>query len=353
MMKPEIGSEFWCGCTPLDGSGVTALLPAGMDTRYTLCGRTALELLLRDAMPIGSAYLPSYCCHTMIEPFVAKGIRVQFYDVFFTPTGIGWDFDENHCCDLVFLMDYFGFRNEHTIRLAQKQKAAGKMVIYDATHAMFCIDMDYRPYDYVFGSFRKWFGVNAGFCAKRGVWNDFAALSRNIPYAETRNAAFLRKQQYMAGHSINKQQFLDAFSQAEEALETDYIGYAPDAASMQILKTVNVDFIRQKRRENAALTIEQINTLGLDTVSSPYRQVKTGDCPLFVPLQVSPDRRADLRRLLIQNRVYLPIHWPVSALHEKIGGIYDTELSFVCDQRYGQQDMHRAIELIKEFLSYG
>ena len=43
MMKPEIGSEFWNGCTALDGTGVASLLPAGMDTRYTLCGRAADE----------------------------------------------------------------------------------------------------------------------------------------------------------------------------------------------------------------------------------------------------------------------------------------------------------------------
>lgn len=108
-------------------------MPRHMDTRYTLCGRTALELVLRDAMPVGSAYLPAYCCHTMIEPFVAKGIRVQFYDVFFTATGIDWDFDEDNGCQLVFLMDYFGFRNEKTFRIAQRQKAKGKCVVYDAT----------------------------------------------------------------------------------------------------------------------------------------------------------------------------------------------------------------------------
>ena len=345
----EIGSEFWNGCTPLDGSGVEELLPAGMDARYTLCGRTALELVIRDAMPIHSAYLPSYCCHTMIEPFVAKGIRVQFYDVFFTQSGIGWDFDENHGCDLVFLMDYFGFRSEDTTQLAQAQKAAGKTVIYDATHAMFCQNMDYRPYDYVFGSFRKWFGVNAGFCAKRGSWKAFPELTQNTAYTSRRNTAFADKQQFMAGKPVDKQQFLDAFCQAEEYLEIDYISYAPDADSLQILKTVNVDLIRQKRRENAAFAMERINAMGSDLVCSPYRQLSKSDCPLFVPLQVDPAHRTDLRRLLIQNCVYLPIHWPVSALHENAGSIYNTELSFVCDQRYGTDDMERALEIIRSF----
>ena len=349
MMKSEIGSEFWTGCTLLDGTGVAQLLPARMDTRYTLCGRTALELVIRDAMPIRSAYLPSYCCHTMIEPFVSKGIRVMFYDVFFTDTGISWNFDDNHGCDLVFLMDYFGFCGESTFRIARQQKTAGKLVVYDATHAMFCRNMDYSPCDYVFGSFRKWFGVNAGFCAKKGAWKTFPELTENTGYCTARNKAFAHKQLFMAGKSVEKELFLAAFSQAEESLETDYVGYGPDAQSMDILQKVNVEYIRKMRQENAAFAIEQINGMESLVFRSPYKQVQEGECPLFVPLQVSADRRTDLRRLLIENRVYLPIHWPASDLHQHLGDIYNTELSFVCDQRYTQADMERAIKILRSF----
>lgn len=350
MNMREIGSEFWTGCTPLDGSGVAELLPAGMESRYTLCGRTALELVIRDAMPVRSAYLPSYCCHTMIEPFTAKGIAVKFYDVFFTDNGIGTAFDENNDCDLVFLMDYFGFRDKKTMILAAEQKANGKVVVYDATHAMFCENMDYSACDYVFGSFRKWFGVNAGFCAKRGSWKNFPELTQNAAYTSKRNTAFGDKQQFMAGKPIDKAVFLDAFSQAEESLETDYIGYGPDEESLKILQAVNVDFIRKRRRENAVFAIAGINENPALPVHSPYRQVNTGECPLFVPLQAARDFRTDLRYRLIESRVYLPIHWPLSNLHEINAvskEIYDTELSFVCDQRYTLQDMLRALKIIR------
>lgn len=352
MMTKEIGSEFWSGCTPMDGNGIRGLLPAGMESYYTLCGRTALELVLRDAMPIRSAYLPSYCCHTMIEPFAAKGIRVQFYDVFFTDTGIHCSFAEDNDCDLVFLMDYFGFLNDKTALRAAQQKAAGKCVVYDATHSIFCENMDYSAYDYVFGSFRKWFGVNAGFCAKRGKWKAFPMLTGNIPYITTRNTAFADKKRFMSGEPVDKQQFLDAFSRAEESLEEDYIGYGPDAESLKTLETVNVELVRRKRRENAAYAIDRLEALSSGIVSSPYKGVTAQDCPLFVPLKVDTEKRAAMRRLLIENKVYLPIHWPLSDLHRTTdvsAQIYATELSFVCDQRYDQKDMERAIEIIRSF----
>lgn len=358
-MMREFGSEFWTGCTPLDGNGVKELMPVGMDVRYTLCGRTALELVLRDVLQqwsIHKAYLPSYCCHTMIEPFTAKGIQVVFYDVYFTNTGIDCSFCEDNGCDLVFLMDYFGFHDNKTAQIAAQQKVQKKCVVYDATHAMFCKNMDYSSCDYVFGSFRKWFGVNAGFCAKAGAWNRFPVLTQNRWYMEQRNTAFDQKQRFMSGKQIEKDTFLQAFSRAEEQLETDYIGYGADKESIRILKTVNVDFIRQKRRENAGFVIYAINTLGLKQILSPYKAVEERDCPLFVPLRVESAARTALRRQLIENRVYLPIHWPLSPLHE-IGNvsqkIYDTELSFVCDQRYDREDMERATEIIRSFRNHG
>ena len=70
----EIGSEFWT-------------VPGKYgDIAYLLAGRTALEYIIREILArtnICSVLLPSYCCHTMIEPFVRHNIHVRFYDVFF------------------------------------------------------------------------------------------------------------------------------------------------------------------------------------------------------------------------------------------------------------------------------
>ena len=355
MMKSEIGSEFWSGCTPLNGTGVVKLLPDRMDIRYTLCGRTALEMVLRDAMAqrqLRKAYLPSYCCHTIIEPFISKGITVEFYDVFFTDVGIGCNFAEDNDCDLVFLMDYFGFCDENTPRLTKNQRTQGKCVVYDATHAMFCENMDYSSCDYVFGSFRKWFNVNAGFCAKSGSWDVFLKLTPNVAYTTARNKAFADKQQFMAGAPIDKNALLQTFSLAEESLETDYIGYGPDKESLKILESVNAEFIRRRHYENAAYAIDKISTVSSGIVYSPYKQVQEGDCPLFVPLRVKPEMRTALRQLLVKNRVYLPIHWPLSNLHsanDVSKQIYNEELSFVCDQRYDFDDIDREIQIIRSF----
>lgn len=348
----EIGSEFWTGCTALDGSGIKEILPRGMETLYTLSGRTALELTLRDILqtrPVRSAYLPSYCCHTMIEPFVAKNVEVQFYDVFFTETGIGCDFREDNGCDLVFLMDYFGFRDRQTATRAAEQKRRGKVVVYDATHGMFCENMDYSACDYVFGSFRKWCDVNAGFCAKRGDWHTLPQLQENHWYTEKRNQAFEDKRRYLAGEVIEKSAFLGAFSEAEAHLEENYQSYGPDSRSRKVLATLNVDLLRKRRRENAAFVLAAISKQAMEGVRSPYRELAAGDCPMMVPLQIRQELRPELRKALCDRRIYLPIHWPLSSLHrttEANEEIYHTELSFVCDQRYSLPEMEQMVQAI-------
>lgn len=55
------------------------------------------------------------------------------------------------------------------------------------------------------------------------------------------------------------------------------------------------------------------------------------------------DRDA-LRKYLIDNGIYCPIHWP-----EVMGatiGVRENELSLICDQRYSEGDMQAIVDAI-------
>ena len=85
-----------------------------------------------------------------------------------------------------------------------------------------------------------------------------------------------------------------------------------------------------------------------------FPEMKSADCPFFVPIIVPDGKRNELRRFLINKDIYCPVHWPVSQLHklgEKEQFLYDNELSLVCDQRYSEYDMNRMVDLINSFLS--
>lgn len=352
-MMREIGSEFWHGCTPLTDEGVEAYLPHGFDCRVVLSGRTALELAVRDVLDhktATTAYLPAYCCHTMIEPFLKNGLQVSFYDVVYNGNGLELCFCEDHGCDIVLLMDYFGYTSAQTARLMKTQPEQGITVIYDATHSFFCEGMDYRYCDYVIASLRKWLPVNAGFCAKNVPFSNFPELQHLNEYEQMREQSFLEKAAYMESGCGDKTAFLQRFAASEELLEKTYSGYTADERSLSVLQGVDVQLLRNARRQNAKRLIDGIHALNVSWLQTIPQTVAAADCPLFVPLWVSPEKRAALRSHLIENDIYLPVHWPLSPQHPtEAPEIYHAELSCVCDQRYSEADMDRILDAMRRF----
>lgn len=347
-MIKEIGSEFWTEIQV--GENKEEILREEESTILTLCGRTALEIVIEDIISTHhaeSVYMPSYCCHTMIEPFFCHGIKVSFYDVYSTGHGICCDYNDNSC-DLVFLIDYFGFSNPDVRDFAAMEQKNGKIIIYDSTQSLFNTSPQCY-YDYKIGSFRKWFGVNAGFTEKRHPWTIDIQLRKNESFCNLRNHAFDLKAQYMTTCDDSlKPVFLNMFCEAEVLLDNDYHHYAPDHQSMEKIKSTNVSIIRNRRRDNAAFLINELKNN--NTVSLPYHSISNNDCPLFIP--VCTDDRDGLKRFLINNKIYCPSHWPVSNLHdlnERTRELYDKELSIICDQRYDLEDMRRVVDCIYQY----
>ena len=140
---------------------------------------------------------------------------------------------------------------------------------------------------------------------------------------------------------------------AENILENVYHHKMPDARSLEVLKTTDVSFIKVRRRENARVLANAINEIKDLRVKCINPLLTTLDTPLFVPIMVTPESRNLLRRYLIDNDIYCPVHWPLSDLHKPMTGskqLFESELSLICDQRYGENDMKRIAVTIKEFL---
>ena len=72
--------------------------------------------------------------------------------------------------------------------------------------------------------------------------------------------------------------------------------------------------------------------------------------PVFNPTTIG--ELCLLRKYLIEQQIYCPVHWPISNLHqisERAKEIYHIELSLVCDQRYGKSDMDRMAKALNNF----
>lgn len=355
-MRREIGSEFWTDCQPT-GNGAR-ILPELDGVHLVLSGRTALDCVLLDILrikPAGKALLPSYCCHTMIEPFLARGFTVAFFEVYAGADGIEFDLPAETDCDVVLLAEYFGFGSPALRSYAQKLQECGKTVVFDATHSL--LQPAYRafsfPADYICGSVRKWTDINMGFCLKTQGPMRCPPLEDCPDYTGLRNRAFDLKRAYMRGETVDKQTFLQMFSEAEACLEQNYRGKAADERSWKLLLVLDADLMRSRRRENALLLTQAVNDLRSERVRCLFPTVRTDDCPLFVPLVTSPELRDALHTHLVQQGLFFPRHWPRTDDHTFCGSrtpLFDTEISAVCDQRYIPGDMQRIAAEIGRFL---
>ena len=288
-MKKEIGSEFWTGCSPTGKHSCKWQQPKGWIMIETLSGRVALEYVVEKIKldGVASVYMPSYCCHTMIEPFLKHGINVVFYDVVLSETGLKHQFNPDHGCDAVFLLDYFGRIDDETNAIAKEQKD-------------------------VFGSYRKWMDVNCGFVATKGEIevNTQAHWRQFDEYVDMRTRMFDLKSRFMKGEDVEKQQFQPLINEAEEMLEQGYHHTLPDQRSLDVLEQTDLPSLMMARRNNAKILMQGIAELADERIRCFTKPMRAHDTPLFVPAWIQADIRNDLRRYLIEHCIYCPVHWP-------------------------------------------
>ncbi len=327
----EIGSEFWN--VPI-ASAENGVFPA--ETRWFLSGRSALTHIIAEIQaqrPVRRVAMPAWCCDSMISPFAEAGIEVCFYPVYTENGRFKQELSGTESCDILFRMDYFGYE------AGANTASFDGVCIHDLTHGLFAPHSGEDAYS--FGSLRKWAGFYTG-----GYGWGFSGQPEDTykEYVSLRRTAMEQKAEYIAGKTDSKE-YLSLFGEAEEILESNPMAVAEseDVARAVVL---DVTEMRRRRRENAAVLLRHFSEVAL------FPEMQAADCPLFVPVMVPADRRDALRRHLIQNEIYCPVHWPLTDYHrpdEKTKRIYQSELSLVCDQRYSPEDMERLAQILKMF----
>lgn len=337
-MIDEIGSEFWN--VPITNR-CTSIWPEHI--QWYLSGRSALQAIIDDIKNIQSIAMPSWCCHTMLKPFVDRKIKVCFYPVYYEDGRLIQE--PIHSCDALFLLDYFGYTAD-----APDLSHYKGITIRDITHSVFSVS--YSDADYYFGSLRKWCGVRTGGYA----WTGDGHLlpegdSDDGGYALLREKAMQMKDFYINryvnhnGEQAAGKKYLEIFEEAENLL--DHCGItSAERRDIELAERLDLDFIRSQRRINARILMDAFPEMLI------FKELREKDCPLFVPILVPGGRRDEIRRYLTGKDIYCPAHWPLSENHRldcREKKLYEQELSLVCDQRYTEKNMQRMIEAIKEF----
>lgn len=347
MTYSEIGSYFWLE-SPKEGPAHPAdWLPSAADSAYTFSGRAAIDIALQDLLldrPVKKLYAPSYCCISMLQSFIDRGIEVKFYDVRWEDGKFRFDIAPDHGCDAALAMSYFGLSTDEERKLIDELHARGMAVIEDVTHSLLRDDAAAESSDYVVASLRKWFAIPAGgWVGKRN------GLLRVKPSLDSDHAVdgkiqgMREKYAYLCGQEKDKENFLAL----QAKFDTDLIHIDRllklDSVSADILAHTDVQEVIRRRRENAKVLLDGLGDLDGKVLTLPAVDMEK-DVPLFLPIFLRKEDRDSLRSCLIARGMYCPVHWP-----EVMGapmGVRENELSLICDQRYTAGDMRAIVERV-------
>lgn len=351
MQSKEIGSNFSMEQDVVpEGIAPESLsldwLPAGDDRCMTLSGRAAIGLALADIKRqknVKIAYAPAYSCISMLQPLLDAGVEIVFYDISVKDGAVCYEIDPNQTCDVFLAMSYFGLSAAipDAVLCAFRQK--GVIVVEDVTHRMLCGEAVSDEANYAVMSLRKWFATPAGGClVKRSGKLAVTTTDDSAEAMQVKIEAMCDKRDYLKGMDVSKEAFLEKFYQGDRVLAKVRDNLKIDPVSAAILQVTDVETVRQRRIENAKVIYERLQMLSLEPMIA--QPDWTQCCPLFVPVLLPTAERDALRKHLIENGIYCPVHWP-EVMGAKVG-LRANELSLICDQRYNTADMERMMDCV-------
>lgn len=344
----EIGSEFWKYDGKLNCDN-TEFWSIGKDSRFTFSGRTAIYYVLKNILlkhNVQTVYFPSYSCSSMVQAFDELGINVEYYDVYYNEE-LKYNINLEQECDIFFAMNYFGYSSTNMDIYIKQFKQKGKIVIEDITHSIFSTKKYSEYSDYLVGSLRKWFPIaSGGIAVNMNLKFEINLNSKlNQNFINIKNTAMENKKEYIKNTNISKDEFLSQYSESNKILAEDYKDYQIDDESLKILMKIDLDNIKRIRIENSKLIYKKLRKN--KNIKFLVEFNNENDGLLFVPIILENKIRDDLRKYLIEKRVYLPVHWP---LEENINNIFKKELSLICDQRYNSDEIEMYIDSILNYL---
>lgn len=342
--KKEIGSDFWEEIVEDVPNYYFDRFP---NLQYALSGRTALaeiaEALLAEGM--NQIALPAYCCDSMVDPFVKKGISIEYYPVVYDRQSCSFMTNlHNIQAKAVLYCNFFGLSRDRVqsdfVFLKEKQK----IIVYDITHTVFLEDELVFESDYYLASLRKWLPITDGAIFGSPTRSLSAPAVAAQEFYACKRKAMTEKLCYMVDERDSKTH-LPLFRQAEQILERDYIGKSISDRAKAIIKRYDIQQMSERRRANRDILIDALKNIpGISFV-------EIGESIFVVPIVFSSQEiRNNFLEYMKAKDIYLPVHWiRDNVVTEEAKDISERIISLVIDQRYQEKEMCKVADAIIAF----
>lgn len=368
--RDGIGSEYGFG--PHNGLFVTSRMESDRfvaPTTLVCSGRSAIGVALRYAQRHSPAtrncvLLPSYLCHTIIQPCLELGVEVAFYpvggDLLIDARDIARRIDRDTLA--VLILDYFGFQQDPALMQRLLSDFPDIHLIDDRTHTLLS---DLANPDrcatgaIVVYSARKWapfpdLGIVRWPTNTAGERNRLLDAGYDLRFFSTRFSALLMRSLFMAMPcEILRRWSVASVQKSDRILDRRCVLCRPSPASQLLWLMWNWRECWDTRRRNFQFLLEHWPRKAGQPL---YGCLSDEVCPLGFPVRTS--NRSSLKERLIRHQVYPPVHW---LLPERVdpgefadaARLADEELTIPIDQRYSLADMEHIVEAAEREESIG
>ena len=289
-------------------------------------GRNALEWILLSLGKARKVYLPYYTCDVVLEPLKRQNISWQFYRI-----NERLEVDEEVCLgkdEYIIVNNYYGIKDAYIDQIVAKY---GSKIIVDCAQAFFAPVL---PGMKMFYSPRKFVGVADGGIAY-GVTSSLTELEEDVSYLHSAHL-FIRKE-------LGAEEGFASYRKDEDCLDNQKVKRI-SSFTEDILNHIDYQEIVRKRRVNYQILEEALDSSNLLTLPT----FESFNAPMAYPYMV--ENGAVLRKKLIANKVFVPRFWPNECIPNAIVGgknLSETILPLPIDQRYGEEEMERIVQVIK------
>jgi hypothetical protein len=300
-----------------------------LDAACFQSGRAAFLALLRAAKP-ERVWMPHYLCDSMYAPLRAAGVSVERYSL-----NERFEIDgEPDLCegDWLYYVNYFGLCESQASAI-MRRFGAGRVVL-DNCQAFFsapraCAATIYSP--------RKFFGVPDGGLL---ISTSAVAIPTTVDETSKQRSGYLIErlaESAEAGYT--------SYQHAEQSLE-DLEPRQMSRLTSRMLASIDFERAKAIRNENFKALHEKLG--GWNKFPIDMAQVDGPMCyPLFIDLP-------GLRERLIASRIFVATYWK-DVRQTVEGGSWEENfvkniVPLPCDQRYGEREMQRVVEVCADFI---
>lgn len=292
-------------------------------------GRHALEYILR-ALPEKPSriYLPYFTCEVVLQPLSRLEIPYSFYHI-----NEKFEIAEPlHLADNEYVIanNYFGLKDEYVAQLAAE---FGPKLIIDNSQAWYApaisgIKAFYSP--------RKFFGVPDG-----GVAYTNDVMEKTLP----KGTSWHRTSHLVKRIDIDSKAGYADFRSNSASIASEELTMMSSLAKA-LLSSIDMDFVKDKRRENYGYLAERLNATNMLSLPDQY----SFDCPLVYPYL--PSNKKVTREGMINDKIFVATYWPnvldwtkPEMLEYKLT---KSMINVPIDQRYDCNDMQRIVDTIEK-----